>query len=143
MNIFVASERSGNNSMRKNFDPKNGSGQDQHLALVILCLLTFLEFPKEIVEDALFHRRACSPHRGTSLRRSTPLLGPYSRTIPRVLRWSQGEGWFLMSEVPLCPLSSEYCTCKTGNARVWPWLSGSSPYNLWRCPLVAWHRHAQ
>ena len=27
-------------------------------------------------------------YRGTSLIRNTPLLGPYSRTIPRVLWWS-------------------------------------------------------
>ena len=40
-------------------------------------------------------------HSGTSLIRNTPLLGPYSRTIPRVLWWSQGGGLFLMSEVPL------------------------------------------
>ena len=30
-----------------------------------------------------------------------PLIGPYSRTIPRVLWWSSGGGLFLMSEVPL------------------------------------------
>ena len=42
-----------------------------------------------------------SAHRSTSLIRTPPLLGPYSRTIPRVLRWSWGEGVFLMSEVPL------------------------------------------
>ena len=40
---------------------------------------------------------------GTSLMRNTPLLGPYSRTTPRVLWWSLGGGVFLMSEVPLCP----------------------------------------
>ena len=28
------------------------------------------------------------PYRGTSLIRNTPLLGPYSRTIPRVVWWS-------------------------------------------------------
>ena len=27
-------------------------------------------------------------YRGDSLIKNTPLLGPYSRTIPRVLRWS-------------------------------------------------------
>jgi hypothetical protein len=27
-------------------------------------------------------------YRGTSLIRDTPFLGPYSRTIPKVLRWS-------------------------------------------------------
>jgi len=33
--------------------------------------------------------QALSPdYRGTSLIRNTPLLGPYSRTIPRVVWWS-------------------------------------------------------
>ena len=35
--------------------------------------------------------RGCQPrcaYRGTSLTRDTPLLGPYSRTMPRVLWWS-------------------------------------------------------
>jgi len=40
-------------------------------------------------------------YRVTSLITSTPLLVPYSRTIPRVLWWSQGGVLFLMSEVPL------------------------------------------
>ena len=31
-------------------------------------------------------------YRGTSLIRNTPLLGPYSRTVPRVLWWSKGGG---------------------------------------------------
>ena len=30
-----------------------------------------------------------------------PLTGPYSRTLPGVLWWSEGGGQFLMSEVPL------------------------------------------
>jgi len=38
---------------------------------------------------------------GTSLIRNTPHLGPYSRTIPRILWWSKGARLFLMSEVPL------------------------------------------
>ena len=42
-----------------------------------------------------------TPYRGTSLIRNTPLLGHYSRTIPRVLWLSYGWGLFLMSEVPL------------------------------------------
>ena len=41
-------------------------------------------------------------YRGTSLIRNAPLLGPYSRTIPRVAWWSYGGGLFLMSEVPPC-----------------------------------------
>jgi hypothetical protein len=40
-------------------------------------------------------------NRGTSLMRSNPLLGSYSRTIPRVLWWSWGEGVLLMCEIPL------------------------------------------
>ena len=40
-------------------------------------------------------------YRGTSFIRNTPLLGTYSRNIPRVLWWSEGGGLFLMSEVPL------------------------------------------
>ena len=31
-------------------------------------------------------------YRGTSLIRNRPLLGPYSRTIPRVIWWSVGGG---------------------------------------------------
>ena len=33
-------------------------------------------------------RTLTSPYRGTSLLRNTPLPGPHSRTIPRVLWWS-------------------------------------------------------
>ena len=40
-------------------------------------------------------------YRGTSLIRNGLPLGPYSRTRPRALWWSQGGGQFLMSEVPL------------------------------------------
>ena len=40
-------------------------------------------------------------YRGTSLIRNTPLLGPYSRTMPRALWRSKGGGLFLMSEVTL------------------------------------------
>ena len=40
-------------------------------------------------------------YRITSLMRSNPLLGPYSRTIHRVLGGSQGGGHFHVSEVPL------------------------------------------
>ena len=39
-------------------------------------------------------------YRGTSLKRSSAPLGPYSRNMPRALWWSQ-RGLFLMSEVPL------------------------------------------
>jgi len=40
-------------------------------------------------------------YRGTSLTRNSAPLGPYSRTMPRALWWSEGGGLFLMSEVPL------------------------------------------
>ena len=44
---------------------------------------------------------AYNRYRGTSLIRNAPLIGPYSRTISRVLWWSWGGGRFLMSVVPL------------------------------------------
>ena len=34
-------------------------------------------------------------YKGTSLIRNTSLLGPYSRTIPRIIWWSWGGGCFL------------------------------------------------
>ena len=40
-------------------------------------------------------------YRGTSLIRNRAPLGPYTRTMPRVLWWSWGGGLFLMSEVLL------------------------------------------
>ena len=40
-------------------------------------------------------------YRCTSLIRNIPHLGPYSRPMPRALRWSYGGGQFLMGEVPL------------------------------------------
>ena len=40
-------------------------------------------------------------YRGTSLIRYSAPLEPYSRTMPRALRWSLGGGVFLMNEVPL------------------------------------------
>ena len=40
-------------------------------------------------------------YRGTSLIRNSARLGPYSRTTPRAIRWSEGGGVLLMSEVPL------------------------------------------
>ena len=41
-------------------------------------------------------------YRGTSLIRNRALLGPYSRTMSRALRWHWGDGLFRVSEVPLC-----------------------------------------
>ena len=37
-------------------------------------------------------------YRGSLLIRNRPLLGPYSRTVPRVLLWFWGGGLFFMSE---------------------------------------------
>ena len=34
------------------------------------------------------------PYRDTSLIRNTPPVAPYSRNMPRALRWSWGEGAF-------------------------------------------------
>ena len=39
--------------------------------------------------------------RGASLIRKRPPLITHSKAMPRALRWSWGEGRFLMSEVPL------------------------------------------
>ena len=40
------------------------------------------------------------PYRGTSLITNTPLLGPYSRTLPRFIWWVKGGGCFFWA-VPL------------------------------------------
>jgi hypothetical protein len=53
-------------------------------------------------DSAPYHptsRRRSAAARGTSLISNTPLLGPYSRTIPRVHGGPKGGGLFLMSEV--------------------------------------------
>ena len=47
------------------------------------------------------HQGLLNGYRGTSLIRNRPPLGPYSRSMPRVLQWSYGVGQFLMREVPL------------------------------------------
>ena len=45
--------------------------------------------------------RGPQPYRVTSLIRNRLLLGPYSRTMPRVIQWTWGGLQFLMSEVAL------------------------------------------
>ena len=42
-----------------------------------------------------------SVYRGTSLIRKLTPPGSYRRPMPRVLSWSQGDGRFLMGQVPL------------------------------------------
>jgi hypothetical protein len=62
------------------------------------------ETPAEVGIEAHKLREAAvhvPRYRGTSLIRNTPLLGSYSRTFLRVLRWSLGGWLFLMREVPL------------------------------------------
>ena len=56
----------------------------------------------QVMSETL-HPKAHTPnlYRVTSLIRNSDPLGPYSRTMPRALRWSWGRGLFLMSEVPL------------------------------------------
>ena len=62
-----------------------------------------LSFHMLMVNHPVSHAdgRPCCVYRGTSFISDSPLLGPYSRTLPRVLWWSKGRGLFLMSEVPL------------------------------------------
>ena len=69
----------------------------------------------------------------TSPIRNTPLLGPCSRTIPKVLWWSQGGGAISYERGTPPPLSSEYGTCKTVKA----WLSGKSPGHILSRSLFA------
>ena len=90
-----------------------------------------LKRPKEM---PLARHRCDTSHIVTSLIRNSDPLGPYSRTIPRVLWWSQGGELFLMSEVPLyrtlARAHNEWRagpgevvgTTKTVKARFWPWL---------------------
>ena len=55
-------------------------------------------------------------YKGTSLKINRPHLGPYSRPMPRFLRWSHG-GVFLMSEVLLYvhfKRMSSFAGCKHG-----------------------------
>ena len=69
-------------------------------------------------------------YRGTSLMRSTPLLVPYSRTLPRVLWWSWRGGLFLTSQVPLP------CTFTRGDCMLDPRVSVHPLYIVLRCLSV-------
>ena len=61
-----------------------------------------LETIPEMVLEACW-ARVDRLYRGTSLIRNSTPLGPYSKTVPRALRWSYEGGLSLMSEVPLQP----------------------------------------
>ena len=50
-------------------------------------------------------------YRGTLLTRNIPLLGPYSRTIPRVLRWSQGGGAMNVTSISVASRRVDASSC--------------------------------
>ena len=67
--------------------------------------VTFL--PRRLKAFRMSRLHALATYRGTSLTGDRVLIGPYSRTMPRALRWSngglRGVMLFLVSEVPLYP----------------------------------------
>ena len=80
--------------------------QYRRLNYPVFTTLSYEHVQQFLVRDTLRlvrTRYALGPYhyRGTSLMRNFLLLGAYSRPMPRALRWSYGEGGFLMSEVPL------------------------------------------
>ena len=77
---------------------------------------------------------SCGPpvNRGIShIGNSTP-LGPCSETMPRALWWPQGWGLFLMSEVPLQPLTLPIHDC--GGAEPQGGVTNSKVRSLLRVP---------
>ena len=58
-------------------------------------------------------------YRGTSLIRNSAPLGPYSRTIPRTIRWSESGVLVRMNEEPLL-LGRASVGRKKITARLWP-----------------------
>ena len=75
------------------------SGVD-HLAAHVVAEIEHLH--QHLPNPPLFQRAARAlVYRGTSLIRNRHPVGPYSRTMPRLLWWSWGGWRFLMSEVPL------------------------------------------
>ena len=56
-------------------------------------------------------------HRGTSLIKNCLPPGPYSRPMPRALRWSEGEGQFLVSEVLLYSQHQGYLSTRKDLSR--------------------------
>ena len=79
-------------------------------------------------------------YRCTSLISITPLPGPYSRTIPRVLWWSQGGGLFLMSEVPLQALPTRRLWSRNVGCQLEDSRSESDWYLMAEQPAPALHR---
>ena len=106
-----------NSEQLERFEGLETESQGQNLVLTVLYVPSLLDKRRSAVEQTRHisdshdqilegvrplqaeagQRRArrCAPPTG-----GTP-IGPYSRTMPRALRWSQGWGQFLMSEVPL------------------------------------------
>ena len=62
------------------------------------------EFPRGTHQDSEITRNQAAvveELQGFLAHNDCLLLGPYSRALPRPLRWSLGGGHFLMTEVPL------------------------------------------
>jgi hypothetical protein len=76
---------------------------DCFFSLVTLSRRNVYRLPRLIRSSPLTSQSGPAPtlYRATSLVRKTALLGPYSRPMPRALRWVLGWGRFLMSEAPL------------------------------------------
>ena len=79
-----------------------GCRGDGHLSPALLNLASTLNTGVPGV-PVCEHMKACLnlAYRGTLLMRNTPLLGPYSMTMRRVLCWSLEGGGVLLSEIPL------------------------------------------
>ena len=84
----------------RNF-PNNGWGFFKIQGKCRLQNASFLSEPFHMGKVPLKGHPPAGAHcRGTSLTRNSAPLGPCSRNMPRVLRFSWGGGLFLMSEVP-------------------------------------------
>jgi hypothetical protein len=73
----------------------------------------FIPFTRQPARVPLRRKHRCGAragkYRGTSPIRNRPLLGRYSRPMPRASWWSYWGGQFLMREAPLysCPFAKE------------------------------------